>query len=166
MKPTKPPERDEFAALSEDEKYDLVRRWMHADFRECGDFVLDVISNRREIPVIRIEALKILRDLEAIPPSSHVQTAGILNNILQQEDDLVLRQYAAMCVGLYLTEPSLLATVIEIMNHDIEVKWNIVDSISENIEVANRIQRSLELVMDEDIRSELSRLLKNEDPIQ
>lgn len=90
-------------------------------------FMLQVASDRTELDLARIEALKVLEIRRPIAQREHERIAAVLKEILQSDKDDDVRSYAAIAAASYMAEKSLREEVTRVLGNkeeDRNLRWN------------------------------------------
>ncbi|MDO5106097.1 hypothetical protein [Capnocytophaga sp.] len=117
--------------LDEDEKYDFIREVEYEETDEKWDFFNIIIADESEYDLARIEALKIL-GLYDIPSDKKAKTAQILEKIIAEESDYLVRNYAVMALRNFTEFEPLVGIATRLVsdpNEDINIRHNALDTI-------------------------------------
>ena len=99
----------------------------HAADPRALDFLLHVAADRQEFDLARIEALKVLELHEARNDEERSRIAVVLTEVLVDDPDDDVRQYAAMAAAYYMSDDRLAAAIVRTafdMGEDINLRWN------------------------------------------
>lgn len=119
----------------------------HAADPRALDFLLHVAADRQEFDLARIVALKVLELREAQDDEERTRIALVLRDVLVDDPDDDVRQYAAMAAAYYMSDDRLAAAVVATAFDDGEdqnLRWNAfaaikqLGSTSQGIELLRR----------------------------
>jgi hypothetical protein len=99
----------------------------HAADPRALDFLLHVAADRQEFDLARIEALKVRELREARNDEERSRIALVLREVLVDDPDDDVRQYAAMAAASYMSEGRLAEAVVARAfdeGEDINLRWN------------------------------------------
>jgi hypothetical protein len=117
---------------AEDAQVDLILELEdHVADPRVLDLFVSLIADADDLS--RIECVKILRLWPPERPADRVRVGQVIAAALRDEDDLV-RQYAAMSLGPYATDPVVLealATALAPEEEDLDVRHNALNSVRE-----------------------------------
>lgn len=99
---------------------------------------LKLLLNKSEEDIVRVEILKTLAFRRDDYPL-RVQFSDALRELLEHEDDILVRQYAALAIRRFITNEGGLLDIAERvvanLDDDVDVRYNALDSIERNSEL-------------------------------
>lgn len=108
-------------------------------------FFLETVMNEDEYDLARIEILKILEIRESNDKDEHQKIGHIVKNILMNDPDDDVRNYAAMTVSNFMDVEGVIEQIVKIIfnvEEDINLRWNAFTAV----EKMGPTQQSLEIL--------------------
>lgn len=127
-------------------------------------FAADVISNKQEPWLVRAETCRFLRDIEHDDWDNTGLCEAVLIILRDNNDNLTVRQWAAFLVNKCQHNDDVAQAASEVIVTSEDIRWNIVDSLTEAEDISPEMRRALESIVlrspvEDEVRDAVENLL-------
>lgn len=154
-----------YKSQDDDEKVELINSLNFDDYDDKWDLILEVVQDKNEYDLARIEALKVI-EIANIPEIVVEKLCDVVINLLKSENDYDVKNYA------FIASKNLINNSIEIKNYiseiilskeeDIDIKHNAYSTI---LKIINKIDKTeiLNSLLDDKVFSKYAEKDLNKD---
>lgn len=151
--------KEKYSLLDDDDKVELINSLNFENYEDKWDLILEVISDKNEYDLARIEALKII-EIEEIPKNVIKNLCDVVFNLCLNENDYDVRNYAYIScrnlINYSIDIKNLMTETVMSEQEDIDIRHNAYSAI---LKIRSSVEKNniLHMLLNDDIFSKFAK---------